>query len=71
MQYLHWGSETPEQRKIRLKIEEQVMFQQAIARKMFEQRSAPSANSAAFGAIAGPKVMGVPEFYLDNLDYVS
>jgi hypothetical protein len=74
MEFIKWGSETPEQREHRRKLEEQAMLNQAMAKKMFEQRAAaaaPAASPAPFGAITGPKVMGVPEFYLNNLDYVS
>ena len=83
MQYLHWGSETPEQRKKRMELEEQVMLQKAIAKKVFEQRAAaptaPSsaataaaaaASGAAGGAPAPTSLLYFPDYYMiDPEDY--
>ena len=77
MEFIKWGSETPEQRAHRLKLEEQAMLHQAMAKKMFEQRAAapaaPSATAAAAAGAAGgapapTSLLYFPEYYMNNPD---
>lgn len=53
MSFINWDHETPEQRAFRRKLEEQALFQQAMAKKLFEQKAAANAASAASAGAAG------------------
>jgi len=80
MQYLNWGSETPEQKKRREQLEYEAMLNKAMQIKVFEQRAAaPStaaatsaAASAAAGAAGGAPApteeLYLPSYYMNNPD---
>ena len=47
MSFINWGHETPEQKELRKRLEDKALLEQAMLRKLFEQKATASQSSAA------------------------